>query len=114
MFAPFLACVEMSPPPMPPQPIPARLTFSLGGTKPAPPRTCRGTIVNVNAAAAPVAAKNLRRVVCSAVDSLWPLLSEWLVIFSAPVGEANDLFRQSVVSLRGQLTALRTACKLVS
>src|SRR6187397_2238940 len=38
----------------------ARLIFSLGGTKPGPPRTCRGTIANV-VAAAPLASMNLRR-----------------------------------------------------
>ncbi|MEO8428579.1 MAG: hypothetical protein ABI651_15875, partial [Verrucomicrobiota bacterium] len=30
-----------------PQPMYARLIFSLGGTNPGPPSTCRGTIANV-------------------------------------------------------------------
>ena len=41
--------VAMSPPPMPPAPIPATLTRSLGARNPAPPRTWRGTIVKVSA-----------------------------------------------------------------
>jgi hypothetical protein len=39
--------------------MPARLTFSLGGVWPPPPRTCRGTKVIVEAIA--VADKNRRR-----------------------------------------------------
>ena len=49
MLAPFVACVAMSPPPMPPAPMPATFTRSLGGTNPAPPSTCRGTIVKPRA-----------------------------------------------------------------
>src|SRR5947209_3662340 len=43
--------------PCPPAPIRAMLTLSLGGTKPRPPRTCRGTIVKTPA----VAAADLRK-----------------------------------------------------
>src|ERR1019366_6056630 len=43
-----------------PQPICATVIFSLGATNPAPPSTCRGTIVNAAAAAPPVA-MNFRR-----------------------------------------------------
>src|SRR5262245_11643529 len=46
--------------PCPPAPISATFTLSLGGTKPRPPRTCRGTIVNTPTAAAP-ALRNSRR-----------------------------------------------------
>src|SRR6185436_5452464 len=35
------------PMPMPPVPMTARVRTSLGGVNPAPPRTCRGTIVSV-------------------------------------------------------------------
>ena len=61
MLAPLRAWVAMSPPPIPPAPIPARFTRSLGGTKPAPPSTCRGTIVKPSASP-PEAARNFRRV----------------------------------------------------
>src|SRR4051794_39295613 len=46
--------------PRPPAPTSATLTLSLGGTNPRPPRTCRGTMVNTPAAAAP-AFRNARR-----------------------------------------------------
>src|SRR5689334_20743808 len=43
--------------PRPPTPITATLTLSLGARCPGPPRTCRGTIVNTPAAAAPARRK---------------------------------------------------------
>jgi hypothetical protein len=46
--------------PMPPTPTPAIFSFSLGALNPAPPSTCRGTIVNAPNAAAP--ARKSRRV----------------------------------------------------
>src|SRR5262249_8839387 len=49
MLAPSRLTVAMSPPPMPPAPIPATLTRSLGATKPAPPRTWRGTMAKLQA-----------------------------------------------------------------
>ena len=42
--------MAMSPPPMPPAPIPAMFNRSLGAMNPAPPKTWRGTIVKLNAA----------------------------------------------------------------
>ena len=38
---------------MPPMPMPAMLSFSLGGVLPGPPSTCRGTMEKAAAAAAP-------------------------------------------------------------
>ena len=49
--------------PMPPTPMPATLTVSLGAWKPTPPSTCRGTIVTP-AAAMPAVWMNLRRGIC--------------------------------------------------
>ncbi len=43
MLAPSRLTVAMSPPPMPPAPIPATLIRSLGAMYPAPPSTWRGT-----------------------------------------------------------------------
>src|SRR5437867_4166161 len=40
-----------------PHPMYARVNFSLGGTNPAPPSTCRGTITKAVAAAPPVRMK---------------------------------------------------------
>src|SRR5207248_1165401 len=48
--------------PRPPAPTRATLTLSLGGTKPLPPRTCRGTMVNTAAAVAPALRKERREV----------------------------------------------------
>ena len=45
--------LRTSPEPMPPTPMAATLSFSLGGVWPGPPSTCRGTIRA--AAAAPAA-----------------------------------------------------------
>ena len=39
--------------PWPPMPMPAMLSFSLGGVWPGPPSTCRGTMVNAAAASPP-------------------------------------------------------------
>ena len=63
MLAPLRACVAMSPPPMPPAPMPARFTRSLGAMKPAPPSTWRGTIVKPNARLVPAATKSRRETV---------------------------------------------------
>src|SRR5438270_9488329 len=52
--------------PCPPTPMPAILSFSLGGVTPSPPNTCRGTIVKL-AAAAPAAFKNRRRSIMRAL-----------------------------------------------
>lgn len=68
IFAPFRAWVAISPPPIPPAPIPATLTRSLGGTCPAPPSTWRGTIVNPKAIP-PVAARKALRDVSPSVDA---------------------------------------------
>src|SRR5512141_584076 len=43
-----------------PKPMQAKVIFSLGGTKPGPPRTCRGTMAKAPAAA-PVVPMNCRR-----------------------------------------------------
>ena len=56
--------LRKSPVPMPPTPIPATSSLSLGARVPTPPSTCRGTIVNV-AATAP-AASAARRVISGA------------------------------------------------
>ena len=60
MFVPSLLTVAISPPPIPPTPIPATFTRSLGGVCPTPPSTCRDTMVKPNAVAA-VADRNFRR-----------------------------------------------------
>ena len=49
MFAPCWLTARMLRPPMPPAPIPATLTRSLGGVCPGPPSTCRGTMVRPRA-----------------------------------------------------------------
>src|SRR5436190_22279615 len=46
--------------PMPPVPMTARVRTSLGGVKPAPPRTCRGTMVRVVSEAMEVFRKRRR------------------------------------------------------
>jgi len=61
MFSvPSLWSWAMFPPPWPPEPIAAMFSRWLGGVWPGPPRTCRGTMVSV-AAAATVAVRKSRR-----------------------------------------------------
>src|SRR5438105_290875 len=67
-----------------PQPMYARLIFSLGGTNPGPPSTCRGTIANV-VAAAPLASMNLRRE--------RPEGRDWFVVTLVFIGFHSFLFR---------------------
>src|SRR6185312_5703394 len=80
MLAPNRATVAMSPPPMPPAPMPATFSRSLGGVCPGPPNTCRGTIVNAAAAPAAVERKARREGLASAADRC-------LVVMTASLGK---------------------------
>jgi hypothetical protein len=56
---PFTVALEISLNPFPPEPMAARLSWSLGAVYPLPPKTCRGTKKNEEAAAV-VFMKSLR------------------------------------------------------